>query len=176
MARLLAWRPDDRPIRQQEWWGDLCRHLLHGSKDTSIEKHLEVVGKLRVAEPVRQAILATIALDWDTDQIQNAFSAFDEEDESFDEDDGPGDMLSHWREHIRLIMVPFLPPIALQKLAASPCWQVRYLVALHMGTAEDTRQRLSQDGNRYVRAVARAINVCRHLSSPEVGDSGEEGA
>jgi hypothetical protein len=53
-------------------------------------------------------------------------------------------------------MAPFLPPIALQKLAASCTWQVRYLVALHEHTPWETRQRLCQDGNRYVRAMARA--------------------
>jgi hypothetical protein len=53
-------------------------------------------------------------------------------------------------------MVPFLPPTVLQKLAARREWQVRYLVALHEQTPRETRQRLFQDGNCYVRAMARA--------------------
>ena len=56
-----------------------------------------------------------------------------------------------WRS--RHIMTPFLPEIALQKLATAPRWEVRYLVALRSQTSWETRQSLLQDGNRYVRAM-----------------------
>jgi hypothetical protein len=60
------------------------------------------------------------------------------------------------RGNYQRIMAPFMPTVALQKLATSSRWEVRYLVALLETTPWETRQRLCQDGNRYVRAMARA--------------------
>lgn len=53
------------------------------------------------------------------------------------------------------IMSPLTSPLALQRLALSPAWETRYLVALHAHTPLETKQQLSQDGNCYVRAVTR---------------------
>lgn len=53
-------------------------------------------------------------------------------------------------------MTLFPPELALQKLATAPRWEVSYLVVLHSPTSWETRQSLLQDGNRYVRAMARA--------------------
>ncbi|HET8843932.1 MAG TPA: hypothetical protein VFN35_20880, partial [Ktedonobacteraceae bacterium] len=63
------------------------------------------------------------------------------------------------RENCQLFLAPSLPPVVLQKLAISLSWEVRYLVALHPQTPREARQRLCQDGNRYVRAMARAKMV-----------------
>jgi hypothetical protein len=60
------------------------------------------------------------------------------------------------RNNAQRIVVPFMPAIALQRLAASPHWEARYLVALHEQTSWETRRQLCQDGNRYVRAMAQA--------------------
>lgn len=40
-----------------------------------------------------------------------------------------------------------------------PFWEIRYLVAFYAQTPEETSQDLCQDGNRYVRTMARAKTV-----------------
>jgi hypothetical protein len=106
----------------------------------SVEKQLDQIVSMEEApDVVRQILLEVCAAEWDAPLVQDAFS----------EKTKHGDY-----EHL---LVPFLPALALSKLSASPRWQVRCLITLHEQTPWETRQRLCQDGNRYVRALARAI-------------------
>ncbi|HET8847048.1 MAG TPA: hypothetical protein VFN35_36640, partial [Ktedonobacteraceae bacterium] len=86
---------------------------------------------------VRRAILTVLAMDWNVSTIGELYPSWlwkGKPDNGF---------------HL-------LSPGVLQKLAISPNWKIRLLVASHEHASEQTRQRLSQDGNRYVRAIARA--------------------
>lgn len=140
-------------VREQDWWEQLRLFFRdsYGSKrieTEAIESQLEPVLELDTSDAFRQAIIAAVAVDWSITSIMASFEPSEEpEIEAF---------IETKRSYYQLIMTPFMPAIALQKLAASHWWEVRYLVALHNKTPRETRQRLSQDGNRYVRAMARA--------------------
>jgi hypothetical protein len=140
-------------IEGQEGWREKLRALVLETPDTGwivtmpIEMQLDWVSRIDVSEPMVQTIIAVLAADWETTRRKI-------------------DLSWRWpslatnlhtrRENYQIFLACVLPPIALQKLAESPCWDIRYLVALHERTPPSIRQRLSQDGNRYVRAVARA--------------------
>jgi hypothetical protein len=139
-------------VREQPWWKPLRGRLLN-ERDSDllavapIGQQLGKVASLDLPERVGQTIIATLADDWDATKIRRAFAV-------------PRTALLEVfrlkRQNNRCILASFMPPIALEKLATSPQWEVRYLVALHDQTRLETRQRLCQDGNRYVRAMARA--------------------
>ncbi|HET8846916.1 MAG TPA: hypothetical protein VFN35_35965, partial [Ktedonobacteraceae bacterium] len=93
---------------------------------------------------VRQIVLQALAADWDTASIQVVFAL------------RPGQ---------KYFLASYLPPLALQKLAISPSWEIRFLVAHHAQTPLKIRQLLSRDGNRYVRAMAR---VKTGMTQPEI--------
>jgi hypothetical protein len=115
----------------------------------SIETQLREIATLDIPENLRLMIITALAADWDAPKIQqHTFAVTDEKEGAA--------ILCARRAFYRLLIAPFMPPVVLQKLAASPHWEVRYLVALHEQTPWETRQRLSQDGNRYVRTMARA--------------------
>ncbi len=101
------------------------------------------LGRLELTEHIRQTLIAALAAGWDAHMVRTARpqSAFSQ-----------GDLR-------RQMMAAFMPPLALQKLALSPSWEIRYLVALHEHTPQETRQQLCQDGNRYVRAMAQATTI-----------------
>ncbi|HET8843057.1 MAG TPA: HEAT repeat domain-containing protein [Ktedonobacteraceae bacterium] len=142
VQRLLA--EIGEASRQQGWWQDLRTLLWTLDKEyelttgTTVEECINGVVKLGVSEPLREIILAALAVDWDASMIRSTFS-----------EKARPKKYPH-------ITTSFMPPIVLQKLAVSPSWEVRYLVALHERSPQHIRQRLSQDGNRYVRAMARA--------------------
>jgi len=130
-------------------------HDICNRRPTAIEWQLERVTALDVTSPIRQAILVAFAADWDAAMLQLAFSRRNDDFARRNRGEWKYTDLTYnvkW-EHI---MAVFMPPIALRKLATSPFWEVRYLVALHPRTPWETRESLSQDGNRYVRAMARA--------------------
>lgn len=132
------------------WLKDIEDFLERGNNHATIaEQLIDVVTKLSLPDPLLQAIIANLAAHWD-DSIKTEFED-DWIDLTYDSDGSEGD----WRE---LLAAAFMPPIALRKLASSPGWKVRYLVALHPQTPWETRQQLCQDGNRYVRAMARATS------------------
>lgn len=126
----------------RELWKNLFE-TYHASrpkiKDAPIKQQMDQVAELNVSEQVRGIILAILTIDWDAPMICSAFSERAVSPEKY-----------------RPVTAPFVPPVVLHKLAASSSWEVRFLVALHDRTSKETRRRLSQDGNRYVRAVARA--------------------
>jgi len=130
-------------------------HIL----DMSIEKQLRKIALLQGPDALRQMIVSILATDWENHNVLGAFDASKAERmttwDPAPKTDGIA-ILGARRDSYRHIMASFLPALALQKLAASPQWEVRYLVALHEQTPWGTRRCLSQDGNRYVRAVARA--------------------
>lgn len=126
--------PQDMWIKQQ------VKHVL---------KHMASQG---VSSDLRQSTLAALAADWDETSISHAFwdlGGLNNLDS----------ISSRRRSDYQCVMDPFMPPIALQKLAASPCWDIRILVAFHPRTPREVRQRLGIDGNRYVRAIAQAIGM-----------------
>lgn len=122
----------------------------------TIEKQLDMVAHLEVAEHVRQAILDALVTDWDFRKIRDAFAM------AKDDHAGGVEIVRDRREHSHHLMAVSLPPMAWQKLAASPHWEIRYLVALNSRPLWEPSRHLSQDGNRYVRAIARA--TLKHLS------------
>jgi len=76
-------------------------------------------------DPVRQTILAICAASWDATKIHAVFVT-----------DAPGVAATFpaRREPYRYILASSMPPIALHKLAVSPYWDIRFLVALHSQT------------------------------------------
>lgn len=143
VQRLLA----KEPFHEQPWWQELGARLTANPSWMEGEvspDDLLVIGSLEVSNHIRQAMLELLAGDWDTTKLQKAFPV-------------PG-----WKR----MMAPYMPAIALEKWSISPRWEVRYLVAFHEQTSLKTRQTLSRDGNRYVRAMARA---CLHGTPHEEG-------
>ena len=139
------------PLWQNKTWRERFSRVAL-IKRSSVEEQLYWVDHLEASDALRQALLEALAVEWDAASVRSVFLASRME--------WPGrdlaDLLRAKGEQSRRIMAPFMPPIALQKLAACSSWEIRYLVALHEQTPSATRQRLSQDGNRYVRAIARA--------------------
>lgn len=139
---------------ESEWWENLRGVLLHEQDndwlgDAPIEEQLESISSLDVPLTLQQAILATLAADWDITKVVTAFTPTES-------GNNLAGLLSERREIYRHILTAYMPTVALQRLAASPSYDIRYLVALHENTLWETRQILSQDGNRYVRAMAKA--------------------
>lgn len=132
------------------WQERLKLHTDASIKYASIEKQLDRIAGLDVSEDIRRRIIAALATCWSPTEIQRSFAEY----RTFSSSN-----VHAMRKCYHHLMAPFMPAIALQKLSASPCWGVRYLVALNARTPRETRQRLRQDGNRYVRAVARARTV-----------------
>lgn len=116
-------------------------------RNAYIEEQLDMIARLNASEATCLAIIDVLAAEWDTRTILRGFTV-DETDFT--------QMLSTRQGHARSLMTPFMPPAILQQLAASPVWEIRYLVASHAKTPQETRQCLSQDGNRHVRAMAQA--------------------
>lgn len=144
---------------QEQAWREGCRRLLPDERyhrwigDLPVETQLVRVANLNVSDSLRQNVLAILAADWDTTKIRSAFAVRVDKDDAFYE------AFRDRRAYYHHLGAAFMPPVALQKLALSAQWEIRYLVAFHPLTPQDTRQRLSQDGNRYVRAIAQA---CLH--------------
>lgn len=132
ILRLLAQDEDERPGRG--WIGLF-----------SIETQLDEVAALEVPEHLRHVLIAALATDW---KGEHTFAVTDKRDAAT--------LLRDRLIFYKHLLAPFLSPIALRKLACSLHWEVRYLMALHKHTLWETRQALSQDENRYVRAMARA--------------------
>lgn len=139
-------------LLEKEWRENLRQYFLYKLGrdrigEAPIELQLEQIASLDIPDYTRQIILATLANDWDGEKIQSAFNT-------------PGiasiEGLRTRRKHLQLLMAAFMSPNALQKLATSPAWEVRYLVVLHRQTPWETRRCLARDGNRYVRALAHA--------------------
>jgi antitoxin component of RelBE/YafQ-DinJ toxin-antitoxin module len=128
---------NEKRMERERWRDDLRKFAQ--VVPLSVEEQLDQIVSMEEApDAVRQILLEVCAAEWDAPLIRDAFS----ENLSYED-----------YEHL---LAPFLPAIALAKLAASPLWEVRCLIALHEQTPQETRQRLCQDGNRYVRALARA--------------------
>ncbi|HET8840453.1 MAG TPA: hypothetical protein VFN35_03260, partial [Ktedonobacteraceae bacterium] len=152
------------PLQEKSWWGKLNQlledgHALDWTENALIARQLYSVANLGVSAKLRRSILTALAIDWDFSMIR---SAFDLEDS-----DGVMEFFGVIRESYEYVLAPFMSPVALKKLSLSPQWDVRYLVALHDRTPGEVRQRLSQDGNRYVRAMARARLAMLSESIPE---------
>ncbi|GHO47279.1 HEAT repeat domain-containing protein [Ktedonospora formicarum] len=109
-------------------------------KEDSPEQQILTLALLKGSTLVRRAILTVLATEWDVSTMGELYESHPyswwvgQPDTGFN----------------------LLSPEVLQKLALAPKWKVRFLVASHEQTSELTRQCLSQDGNRYVRAIARA--------------------
>ncbi|HET8846507.1 MAG TPA: hypothetical protein VFN35_33900 [Ktedonobacteraceae bacterium] len=136
-----------------QWW-DECLWAYVEARQVYVAEQLKRIFQLTPSNAMRRTILALLALRWDTPALQETSRVFTIDAGALDHP---------WRALARLLLVPCLPSLALQKLATSSSWEVRYLVALHEQTPWETRQQLSQDGNRYVRAMARA---CLHGTLP----------
>ncbi len=148
---------DEQKLYEPGWWEQLWRfeELLDDSPAAapSPKALLEVCSHFDVSESLRQAALTLLAANWSARQIARAFPLPDGSSSG-----SPMDTiryLNNRRPNYRLLLGS-LPPIALEKLATSPQWDIRYLVALHDQTPWETRQRLCQDANRYVRVMAQA--------------------
>ncbi|HET8843158.1 MAG TPA: hypothetical protein VFN35_16980, partial [Ktedonobacteraceae bacterium] len=126
-------------LRAQSWWRKLHISLAYDDwiEHASPDRQLQRIAELDVPASIRLVIMTVLATHW----VPNIFSYPSLRDRAYD------------RKHI---IAPFMPAIALQKLATSPEWEIRYLIALHERTPSSTRETLSQDGNCYVRAMARA--------------------
>jgi hypothetical protein len=133
---------------ESEWWQEPCRKMAN-IRGARLEIQLDTLAKLETSDVVREAIAVALATDWDTTRVRTAFETDEKKWEV-------RNTLCINGMRAERILAPFFPSIALQKLAMSSSWEVRYLVALHTRTPWETRQRLSKDGNRYVRAIARA--------------------
>lgn len=152
MAYLVQQPLDEaeEPLQKQKGWKDLC-DLLWSPRLANVKWLLDEMAGLDVAQSIRQSILALCAVDWDGETIRRAFERL-----MYDYHISLSAFVGMKRKNAQRIAAPFMPAIALQKLAASPYWEARYLVALHEHTSWETRQQLCQDGNRYVRAMAQA--------------------
>ncbi|HET8841214.1 MAG TPA: hypothetical protein VFN35_07085 [Ktedonobacteraceae bacterium] len=142
------------PLREAGWRKKITELLLnelHGDLilDAPIEKQLAQIVALDVSRGLRQAIIAVLAEEWSLARVYGAFT--------MPETDFSPTVQRDRQANARAVLAAPMPALALQKLATSPSWEVRYLVALHLNTPWEIRQHLSQDGNRYVRAIARAI-------------------
>lgn len=125
--------------------------------DVPIEYQLARVAQQEIPDVVRRTILAILATDWDVTRVRTAFTVSEAVLRAVTL--SQADEATIWRTrraNYRYLLAAFLPPIALQKLAAASSWEVRYLVALHEQTPWEARQHLGQDDNRYVRAMAKA--------------------
>lgn len=148
VQKLLATYGDEG--REQAWWAELRRLFVNAHNSTwigifSIETQLEEIAALDIPEHLRQMVITALAARWDN---KHTFTITDKRDAA---------TILHARlTFYKHLLSPLLPPVALQKLAVSPHWEVRYLMAIHEKTPWESRQILSQDGNRYVRAMARA--------------------
>jgi hypothetical protein len=132
-----------------------------GIVEAAIETQLGWLIHPTISAPVCQRLLALFAADWDAAKIQAAFYPRERNEvERFLEE-----TLGRIREEDGRLLTTLMPPLALEKLAASPRWEVRYLVALHENSSWEVRHQLSQDGNRYVRAMARAKSERLHEPS-----------
>ncbi len=124
--------------REENWRKQLSIWQVPSYPDLlTISEQLQVVSENEhMPAPVRQAVITALAGDWEAFLVS-----------------------ANWGEVFgKTLMLILLtePPPALQKLAFAD-WTLRYLMALHPHTPRATRQQLRQDGNRYVRAMARAI-------------------
>lgn len=117
------------------WWSEEWRNWASQLRTRPAMEQLDWVARRDMEQSLRRTIIATLAASWKPSEMWFSVRISDE-----------------WNH----ILAPFMPPLALQKLSSSPSWEVRSLVALHKQTSTETRQHLSQDGNRYVRAIARA--------------------
>lgn len=154
LANLVQWLLDEieEPLDKQELSEKLSLLLLdniNGDRvvEVPIGQQLEWVAELELPDSMRQVILTTLVALWDIPSVLRAFEVFNM---------SSAEIRRTKREDHRRILANFMPGEALQKLAASPSWEVRYLVALHAKTPLETKQALTQDGNRYVRAMAKA--------------------
>lgn len=148
VQKLLAAYGDE--ARKQAWWAELHRLFVNAHNSAwisifSIETQLEEIAALDIPEHLRQMVITALAARWDN---KHTFAVTDERDAAT--------ILRTRLSFYKHLLSPFLPPAVLQKLVASPHWEVRYLMALHENTPRETRQQLCQDGNRYVRAIAQA--------------------
>lgn len=123
---------------------------IHQMRHKPIEEQLKDIARMKVSEATHMLLFSALAAGWNSLAIRNAFARANQG--GYAEAGG-----------YRPLLAPFLPSVVLQKLAESPCWKVRYLIALHEQTSWETMQRLCQDGNRYVRAVARAKAQTNHF-------------
>lgn len=154
VSELLP-RAEEPP--QEENWREILRslYLCERLSRVSLAMQLELIAAPTVPEHRRQTLLGILASDWDNIKVQAIF-ATDQAREMPKRERDVAVISPARKESYRHIMAPFMHPLALQKLAASHSWEIRYLVALHPQTPWHTRQDLYQDGNRYVRAMARA--------------------
>lgn len=152
MANLVQRLPEKvgGPLLEQGWWKKVCS-LLWGRASGSLTWQLDQIAALDIAPHIQEAILTAIAADWNAENIRSTseVSQYDKEHLT--------SLLSTRRKNYRRLMVPFMSPDMLQRLAISPSWELRCLAALHARTLQETRQHLSQDDNRYVRAIARMV-------------------
>lgn len=84
--------------------------------EISPKEQVERVVGLEVAVSVQQRLLALLATSWDAETVRSAVLPY------------------HY------LIAPFMPAVVLQRLAASPSWEVRYLVALHEHTPAEIMQ------------------------------------
>lgn len=154
LANLVQWLLDEieEPLGRQGLSEKLSLLLLdsiNGGRvvEEPIGQQLEWVAELELPDSMRQMILTPLVALWDTTSVLRAFEVFNM---------SSAEIRRIKREDYRRILANFMPGEALQKLAGSPSWEVRYLVALHAKTPLETKQALTQDGNRYVRAMAKA--------------------
>lgn len=112
-----------------------------------IEWQLDRIASSNIPEPLQQMLIATLTTNWDMDMIW----ALTHVGWTF-----RPEILRSRQNDFQRLLTNALPPLALQKLTLSISWEIRYVAALHKNTSWEARQRLSQDGNRYVRAMARA--------------------
>lgn len=152
----------DEMLPEQGWREKLGPSFLNRQgndriTDVPIEYQLARAAQQEIPDAVRRTILAILATDWDATRIRTAFTVSEAVLRAVTL--SQADEATIWRTrrtNYQYLLAAFLPPIALQKLAAASSWEVRYLVALHEQTPWETRQCLSQDDNRYVRAMAKA--------------------
>ncbi|HET8844829.1 MAG TPA: hypothetical protein VFN35_25380 [Ktedonobacteraceae bacterium] len=160
IARLAEWLllAGDGWINDETWsglrWNRIDPIPGHPLLRGILADQWEMLGGPELPEIIRLKVMAALVELWDTSTIWSKMIA-----EGNTSDRKDWDWIAArdaWRVYYRHIMSTSTSPQALQRLALSPSWEVRYLVALHEHTPRETRQRLSQDGNRYVRAMARS--------------------
>jgi hypothetical protein len=132
-------------LEHEQWWTQF--RGVAQVRTRPLKEQLDWVSQLHASATVSQIILDALCTDWDATSVQRAFVVSETH---------PALILQARRKLYERILTPFLPPVALQKLAEAPFWEIRYLVALNAQTPRETRLHLCQDGNRYVRAMARA--------------------
>jgi len=148
----------ETPVGNELWrQDDFGKGVISASATSRITEQLAVVARLPVSDMVRQTIMDALAGEWNAAMLRSTFDVEKEVEKEVDRKSLEY-LATPFLTHLA---APFLPPLALHRLAASPSWQVRYLVALHQKTPAETRQQLSQDGNRYVRAMTRAAQMAQ---------------